>query len=51
MMSKSSYLTDRKAPRLALTRCSTKQRKTVQPWGANLTNSPVLAVNYWCFSP
>jgi len=21
------------------------------PWGANLPNSPLMAVNYWCMSP
>lgn len=50
MMSKGSYLTDQGAhngPHLMFYEAA----KDGAAWGANLTNSPVLAVNYWCFSP
>jgi hypothetical protein len=47
MMSKSSYLTDNgghNGPHLMF------YQTNDTAWGANLTNSPVLAVNYWYFS-
>ncbi len=50
MMSKSSYLTDQgdhNMPHLMFFH-SDKDGAT---WGANLTNSPVMAVNYWYMSP
>ena len=50
MMSKSSYLTDigdHNAPHLMFFQ-SAKDGAT---WGANLTNSPVMSVNYWYISP
>jgi hypothetical protein len=49
MMSKSSYLTDNGAhngPHLMFYETS----KDGAAWGANLTNSPVLSVNYWYVS-
>jgi hypothetical protein len=49
MMSKSSYLTDNgnhNLPHLMFYEAS----KGGAAWGANLTNSPVLAVNYWYIS-
>jgi hypothetical protein len=49
MMSKSSYLTDsggHNMPHLMFYQAA----KDGAAWGANLTNSPVLAVNYWCIS-
>jgi len=49
MMSKSSYLTDsggHNAPHLMFFQSA----KDGAAWGANLTNSPVLAVNYWYIS-
>jgi hypothetical protein len=49
MMSKSSYLTDNgghNGPHLMFYQADT----TGVVWGANLTNSPVLAVDYWYFS-
>ena len=49
MMSKSSYLTDNgdhNMPHLMFFQTDEKQ----QAWGANLPNSPVLAVNYWYIS-
>jgi hypothetical protein len=49
MMSKSSYLTDNgghNAPHLMFFQPDINGTA----WGANLTNSPVLAVNYWYFS-
>lgn len=50
MMSKSSYLTDNgdhNVPHLMFFQ-SAKDDPT---WGANLTNSPVMSVNYWYLSP
>jgi hypothetical protein len=50
MMSKSSYLTDsgdHNAPHLMFFQ-STKDGAA---WGANLTNSPLMSVNYWYISP
>ena len=49
MMSKSSYLTDygdHNGPHLMFFQAY----KNDAAWGANLTNSPVLAVNYWYIS-
>ncbi len=49
MMSKSSYLTDsggHNMPHLMFY----AQTKDVAAWGANLPNSPVMAVNYWDLS-
>lgn len=49
MMSKSSYLTDsgdHNVPHLMFFQSA----KDGAAWGANLTNSPVLAVNYWYIS-
>lgn len=49
MMSKSSYLTDygdHNAPHLMFFQTD----KNDTAWGANLTNSPVLSVNYWYIS-
>jgi hypothetical protein len=49
MMSKSSYLTDNGAhngPHLMF-----YQTDKTDAWGANLTNSPIFAVNYWHMSP
>lgn len=49
MMSKSSYLTDygdHNGPHLMFFQAD----KTGTDWGANLTDSPVLAVNYWYMS-
>ena len=49
MMSKSSYLTDNgdhNGPHLMFYEAS----KDDAAWGANLTNSPVLSVNYWYVS-
>lgn len=49
MMSKSSYLTDsgdHNAPHIMF--FQTKMNDAT--WGANLTNSPVMAVNYWYLS-
>jgi hypothetical protein len=49
MMSKSSYLTDsggHNMPHLMFYDTA----KDGAAWGANLTNSPVFAVNYWCLS-
>jgi hypothetical protein len=49
MMAKSSYLTDNgghNAPHLMFYAPS----KDVAAWGANLPNSPVMAVNYWYLS-
>ncbi|MFZ0899314.1 MAG: hypothetical protein WA239_03700 [Candidatus Sulfotelmatobacter sp.] len=49
MMSKSSYLTDNgghNGPHLMFFQTD----KNDTAWGANLTNSPVLAVNYWYIS-
>jgi hypothetical protein len=49
MMSKGSYLTDNgghNGPHLMFFQAA----KDGAGWGANLTNSPVLAVNYWYFS-
>ncbi|HKF01352.1 MAG TPA: hypothetical protein VKB49_03520 [Candidatus Sulfotelmatobacter sp.] len=49
MMSKSSYLTDygnHNMPHLMFFQTD----KSDTAWGANLTNSPVLAVNYWYMS-
>lgn len=49
MMSKSSYLTDygdHNVPHLMFFQTDTDDTA----WGANLTNSPVLAVNYWYLS-
>ena len=49
MMSKGSYLTDNgghNGPHLMFYQAV----KDGAAWGANLTNSPVLAVNYWYFS-
>src|SRR6202162_2712192 len=49
MMSKSSYLTDNgdhNGPHLMFYETA----KDGAAWGANLTNSPVLSVNYWYFS-
>ncbi len=49
MMSKSSYLTDNgdhNGPHLMFYETS----KDDAAWGANLTNSPVLSVNYWYVS-
>jgi hypothetical protein len=49
MMSKDSYLSDyggHNAPHLMFYETA----KDGAAWGANLTNSPVLAVNYWCIS-
>ncbi len=51
MMSKSSYLTDNgghNAPHLMF--YATDKDRNDAAWGANLTNSPVLSVNYWYFS-
>jgi hypothetical protein len=50
MMSKSSYLTDyghHNMPHLMFY----QSEKDGTAWGANLTNSPVLAVNYWFLAP
>lgn len=50
MMSKSSYLSDygdHNAPHLMFF----QNDKPDAAWGANLTNSPVLSVNYWYLSP
>jgi len=50
MMSKSSYLTDygdHNGPHLMFFQTD----KNDATWGANLTNSPVLSVNYWYISP
>jgi hypothetical protein len=50
MMSKSSYLTDygdHNGPHLMFFQTG----KNDATWGANLTNSPVLSVNYWYISP
>lgn len=49
MMSKDSYLTDQgghNMPHMMF-------YETADPaaWGANLTNSPLMGVNYWCLSP
>ena len=49
MMSKSSYLTDsggHNMPHLMFFQTA----KDGAAWGANLTNSPILAVNYWYIS-
>jgi hypothetical protein len=49
MMSKDSYLTDyggHNAPHMMFY----KTAKDDAAWGANLTNSPVLSVNYWYIS-
>ena len=49
MMSKSAYLTDsgeHNAPHLMFF----QSEKNDATWGANVTNSPVLAVNYWYIS-
>jgi hypothetical protein len=49
MMSKASYLTDRgghNGPHLMFFQTD----KNDATWGANLTNSPVLSVNYWYLS-
>ena len=49
MMSKSSYLTDsgsHNAPHLMFFQTD----KPAAAWGANVANSPVLAVNYWYIS-
>jgi hypothetical protein len=49
MMSKSSYLTDsggHNAPHLMFF----QSEKNDATWGANVTNSPVLSVNYWYIS-
>jgi hypothetical protein len=49
MMSKASYLTDNgghNGPHLMFYQAD----KDGAGWGANLTNSPILAVNYWAFS-
>ena len=49
MMSKSSYLTDsggHNMPHLMFFQTNTPDAA----WGANLTNSPVMAVNYWYIS-
>jgi len=49
MMSKSSYLTDsgdHNAPHLMFF----QSEKDDATWGANLTNSPVMSVNYWYLS-
>ena len=49
MMSKSSYLTDNgdhNAPHLMFFQAD----KNDASWGANLTNSPVMSVNYWYIS-
>src|SRR5271168_1982445 len=50
MMSKGSYLTDgggHNMPHLMFFQTA----KDGEAWGANLTNSPIMAVNYWCLSP
>ena len=50
MMSKSSYLTDygdHNGPHLMFFQTD----QSGASWGANLTNSPVLSVNYWYISP
>jgi hypothetical protein len=50
MMSKSSYLTDyghHNMPHLMFYETD----KDGTAWGANLTNSPVMAVNYWFLAP
>lgn len=49
MMSKSSYLTDNdghNVPHLMFY----EPFEDGSPWGANLENSPLVAVNYWCVS-
>src|ERR1700733_11048144 len=49
MMSKSSYLTDgggHNMPHMMFY----ESEKDGTAWGANLTNSQVMAVNYWCLS-
>jgi hypothetical protein len=49
MMSRSSYLTDsgdHNMPHLMFFQAD----KNGTAWGANLTNSPVMAVNYWCIT-
>ena len=49
MMSKSSYLTDgggHNMPHVMFY----ETEKDGTAWGANLTNSPFMAVNYWCIS-
>ena len=49
MMSKSSYLTDyggHNMPHMMFY----EAEKDGAAWGANLPNSPVMAVNYWCIS-
>src|SRR5271163_1342014 len=50
MMSKGSYLTDgggHNMPHLMFFQTA----KDSAAWGANLPNSPIMAVNYWCLSP
>jgi hypothetical protein len=50
MMSKASYLTDsgdHNAPHLMFYQTG----NDVAAWGANLTHSPIFAVNYWYMSP
>jgi hypothetical protein len=49
MMSKASYLTDygnHNMPHLMFFQTD----KSDANWGANLTNSPIISVNYWCLS-
>ena len=49
MMSKSSYLTDmgdHNMPHLMFFQSENKE----SAWGSNLTNSPVMSVNYWYLS-
>jgi hypothetical protein len=49
MMSKSSYLTDGGGHNMPHMMFYESERDGTA-WGANLTNSPVMAVNYWCLS-
>lgn len=49
MMSKSSYLTDSGAHNEPHVMFDVAVKDDAA-WGANLQNSPVLLVNYWCLS-
>jgi hypothetical protein len=49
MMSKGSYLTDQGGHNMP--HMMFYETADAAAWGANLTNSPVMGVNYWCISP
>jgi len=49
MMSKTAYLTDN-SPHYMPHLMFYASGKDIAAWGANLPNSPIMGVNYWCFS-